>query len=158
MSRTLSNQLLAEFYGQESGNPFLTLFTITDPAFPLIPIRLVNNTVDVVSRGNTFTAFPISIVLPSDDGETAREVTLEIDNTSLELIEELRSVTGILELKVEMILITQPDSVQISLEELKLRNITYNKSKISAKLYMDDFLSSEMASERYVPTIFKGLF
>lgn len=156
MSNNLSAQLLAQMYGQESNQPFLMFLTISHPSFSTI--YLVNNTVNLVSRGITFQAFPMSIKLPTDDGEKDREVQIEFDNVSLELIDELRTVTTPMDVKIEMILASNLNSVQLSLEELKLRSVSYNRQRISARLYMDSFLNIELSSEKYVPSLFPGLF
>ena len=152
----LSNNLLAQLFGQSSSDPFLMLVTISHPTFSTI--YLANNTVDIVSRGITFSAFPMQVTLPADDGETTREVRLELDNVSLALIEEFRKITTPPDVKVEMLLASDPNTVQLSIEELKLRNISYNKSRISARLFMDSLLNVEMTSEKYDPAIFPGLF
>lgn len=156
MSNDISAQLLAELYKQESGDPLLMLVTLSDPSFDTI--YLVSNTVNITSRGQEYTAFPMQIRLPADDGETNREVNIEFDNVSLELIDELRSITSPIDVAIEIVLASNPDEVQLSYEELKIRNINYNKQRISAKLYMDSFLSVELTSEEYTPTNFPGLF
>lgn len=156
MSNNLSQALLAELYAQESGDPFLMLVTLSHPSFPTI--YLVNNVEDIVSRGNTHIAFPMEIRLPSDDGETSREATIEFDNVSLELIDELRTVTSPMDVKIEMILASDPDTVQTSIEELKMRSVTYNKQRVSARLFMDSFLNVEMTSEKYTPQLYPGIF
>ncbi len=156
MSNTLTPALLAEMFGQVSDDPFLMFVTISHEDFPTI--YLVNNTVDQTSRGQEFTAFPMTVNLPTDDGESAREVTIDFDNVSLELIEELRTVTSPMDVKIEMILASDPDTVQLSLEELKMRSVSYNKQRVSAKLYMDSFLNVEMTSEKYGPTNYPGMF
>lgn len=157
MANQISPQLLAEFYGPESGDPFLALLTLSHPTLPE-DIRLVNNTVDIVSRGLTFTAFPMTVRLPADDGESAREFSIDFDNVGLELIAALRSITSEIGVKLEMILASMPDQVQMSQEELKIQNISYTKSRISSKVILDNFLNTEMTSERYTPTNFRGLF
>jgi len=156
MSNSISPQLLAQMYGQEAADPFLMFLTISHADFPTI--YLVNNTVDQVSRGITYTAFPMEITLPTDDGETTREVRIDFDNVSLELLDELRTVTTAMDVKIEMLLASDLDTVQLSLEELKLRNISYDKQKVSARLYMDSFLNVELTSEKYTPTLYPGLF
>jgi hypothetical protein len=156
VSNSLSPSLLAQMFNQESDDPFLMLLTISHADFPTI--RLVNNTVDQTSRGEAYIAFPMQITLPSDDGETTRQVQIEFDNVSLELVEELRSVITPMDVKIEMVLASDLDAVQLSLEELKLTSVTYNKQRVSAKLYMDSFLTVELTSERYTPTNYKGLF
>lgn len=155
----LTPELLAQLYAQESNDPFLTLVTLSHPSFAS-DILLVNNTADVVSRTNTYSAFPLKITLPVDDGEKTREASIEFDNVSLELIDELRSVTNTprINVKLELVLASLPNDVQMSLEELKIGSISYNKKVISAKLVMDDFLNTELTSEKYGPSNFPGLF
>lgn len=153
----LSPNLLAQLFAQESNDPFLMLLTLSHPSFPA-PIYLVNNSVNVTSRSNVYLAFPFTFKLPVDDGETAREVQIEFDNVGLDLVEWIRSVTDPIDVKMELILASIPDDVQVSLEELKIGNINYNQRRISARLYLDNFLNTELTSERYYPSNFPGLF
>ena len=156
MANNLSINLLAQMYGQVSDDPFLMLLEVSHPSFDTV--YLVNNTVDQTSRGNVYRAFPMQIKLPSDDGETTREVSIDFDNVSLELIAELRSVTTPMNVKIEMVLASNLDSVELSLEDLKMSSINYDEKKISARLYLDDFLNTELTSEKYEPSNFPGLF
>lgn len=157
MSNPLSNEVLAQLFSQESNDPFLTLLTLSHSSFPS-DIRLVNNTEDIVSNGLTYIAFPMKIILPRDDGETTREVSIEFDNVSLELMNELRTVTTFINVKLEMVLASIPDAVQISFSELKIQNVTYNKTKVTARLFLDSFLNTEISSEKYTPTSYPGIF
>lgn len=155
MPNQISDQLKAQFFAQESEDPFLTLVTFQNALFVA---RLVNNSSDIVSRGNTFTAFPMKIRLPVDDGETARDFSIDLDNASLAMISNLRRVTNPIGVTIEMVLASMPDVVQLSFDELAIANITYDASKISARIVMDNFLAIEMTSERYTPKNFPGLF
>lgn len=157
MSNDLNPELIEQLYGQVSDDPFLTLFTFSHPAFTS-DITLVNNSSDVVSRGTTFTAFPVKVTLPNDDNETVREVNITLSNVGLDFINEFRSVTTQIECKLEMVLFSDPDVVQYILEDLKLTGIQYNAQYIQAKLIMDDFLSVGLTSERYTPDSYPGLF
>lgn len=157
MPNTLSPELIAQLMKTNSEDPFLTILTLTHSTFPA-PIRLVNNSEDIISRGNTFKAFPFRLTLPVDDGETLREVSIDFDNVSLELLDEIRSVTGPIDVKLEMILASIPNDVQMELSELKIGNVNYSDTMISAKLFMDDFLSSALTSEAYTPSNYPGLF
>lgn len=156
MARQLSNELLAQIYGETSNDPFLMLVSLSHDNFD--PIYLVNNTVNITSRSIEYTAFPMRITLPSDDGETLREVTIEFDNVGLELIDEIRTATTPIDTKIEMILASNPDKVQIELHELKIKNVNYSKLTINAKLYLDDFLNTGLTSEKYTPQNFPGLY
>jgi hypothetical protein len=154
--RTLSNNLLFELYSQESTDPLLMLVSLYHSSFGYI--YLVHNIENVVSQGHTFNSFPMRITLPADDGEKTREATIEFDNTDLSLIDELRSVRGPIECRIQMVLASHPDIVEIELGELKLRDITYNKNVVSARLSMDDFLNSAVSDERYTPNSYPGLY
>jgi hypothetical protein len=156
MSNTLSPALLAQLYAQESDVPFLMLITLNHSSFSTV--RLVNNSENIVSNGETFTSFPMRIRLPTDDGETTREVSIEFDNVSRELIDELRTVTTPIDVKIEMVLASNPDYIQVTLDELKMRNVSYNKSTVNARLYLDSFLNVELTSEKYSPKLYPGLF
>lgn len=156
MANQLSPQVLAQIYGQESNDPFLTLVTLSHSSFA--DIRLVNNVDDVVSNGLTYTAFPFKLNLPKDDGESNREMTIEFSNTGLDLITSIRSVTDPINVKIEMVLASLPNSVQLAFNELKTSNISYDRNRVQAKLYMDSFLNSELTSEKYTPTLYPGLF
>jgi hypothetical protein len=157
MANDISNELKSQLYGQVSDDPFLALFTFSHPSFSS-DIRLVNNAEDIVSNGDTYIAYPVQIVLPPDDQESAREVQIQLDNIDLTIISELRGVTTPVQAKVEMVLASLPDTVQYSLEELKLKNISYTTKTITASLVMDDFLGVGLTSEKYNPDNYPGLF
>jgi len=157
VANTLSPELLAQIFAQNSNDPFLTLVTLSHETFAE-DIRLVNNSKDVTSRGNVFSAFPMKIRLPVDDGETARDFSIEFDNASLELIEEIRSVTNKINVKLEMILASIPDDVQMAFDDLVIAGVTYSAQRITAKIMLDSFLNVEMTSEKYTPSNFPGVF
>lgn len=157
MSNALSPQLLAQLFAQESDDAFLVLLTMTHPSFSK-PVRLVNNSVDVLSRDDTYEAFPFTIKLPTDDGETVPQFEINFDNVSLELIDEIRSVTDAIGVKLEMILGSMPDVVQMTQDDLKIQSVTYTATQIQAKVILDNFLNTDMTSERYIPLYFPGIF
>lgn len=156
MSNQFTTQLLNEFYGAQSGDPLLSLFTLTHASFGTL--RFVNNSVDIISRGETYTSLPIRVTLPADDNEKAKEVQVQFGNVELELIDEFRTVTTPIDVKLELILASAPDTVEYELDELRLRSINISPRTIVARLIMDDFLNTAVTSERYSPTNFPGIF
>lgn len=155
MSNEISNELRAQIFKQESEDPFLTLVTISSGSFVY---RLVNNTEDISSRSNLYRAFPMKVTLPVDDGESVKDFNLVLDNASLTLIGALRSITSPIQCKIEMILASMPDTVQLSYEDLLIRAINYNGRSITAKVSLDNFLTVAMTSEKYTPSNYPGLF
>ena len=155
--RSLTDAFKAQLFQQESSDPFLLLVTMEHDSFSS-PIRFVNNSEDVTSRGNVYSAFPIKITLPTDDSDSVPNVTMTMDNVSLELIDELRTITDYITVSVEGILASLPDFVEIGYNDLKLKGISVNSQTIAAKLFFDDFLSTSLPSESYDPTNFNGIF
>lgn len=151
----ITNELNEQLLSQESGDPFLTLLTLQNGT---TVIRLVSNSSDIVSNGETFTAIPMKLTLPTDDGETARSFKIVIDNIMLDLIVLLRTVVGGVTAKVDMILASTPDVIQMSYENLALSAITYDKTSITATFSLDNFLQIAMTSEQYTPSNFPGIF
>ncbi len=158
MANTLSNELLAQLFAQESHDPFLILVTLSHASFSQ-DITLANNSENIVSRGITFLSFPMRIVLPIDDGESSRNCQIEFDNVSLALISQLRTITNSdIRVKLEMVLASIPNVVQMSLEDFKIGSISYDKIKIQAELVSDNFMDFGLTSERYQPSNFPGIF
>ena len=157
MSNSISAELMAQLMAESSNDPFLTLLTLTHESFSE-DILLVNNSVAITSQSRVFQPFPVKIKLPNDDDETRKEFTIQFDNVSLELIDEIRSVTTPINCKLEMVLASIPNDIQMTQENLTIQSITYNSRFITAKLVLDNFLSTEISSEKYRPTNFPGLF
>lgn len=156
MARQLTNKVLNELFVQNSDDPLLLLVTVSHASFTTL--YLVNNTEDIISNGNTFVAFPMQIQLPPDNAETSRNTQITFDNVSLDLITEMRSVTSPMDVTIQAVLATDPDTVEISFGELKMSDIKYDQQSIRASLILDDFLSTELTSEKYTPSIYPGLF
>jgi hypothetical protein len=154
---TLSPELLAQLFSQESNDPFLMLVTLNHSSMPQ-PLYFCANAVEVISNGITFLPFPVKIVLAPDDGESSREIQMIFDNVSREIIDELRTVTDPIEVQIDMVLASNPNYIQLSILDLKIKSINYDRQKINAKLYLDNFLTVGLPSEKYVPSQYKGLF
>ena len=156
--RTLSSTLIAQLYTENSDDPFLAIFTLNHTDW-VAPLYFVNNTESITSNGIEFLPFPVKLKLPIDDGESLRKVELEFDNVSRELIDEIRAVTDKnIEVSIQLVLASAPDNVEIELSELSIDNISYNATTITASLFLDDFLNTELSSEKYAPTNFPGIF
>ena len=159
-----TNATRKEFYDPQSGNqiaqggrgPFVCLLTLKHKSFA--NIYLVNNTENITSRGQVFTAAAIRIVLPPDDGKREPICTIDIDNVTRDLIDEFRSITDPITVIMEMIFTEYPDDVEYALKDLSIVGITYDRQVISAKLMYNDFLNQAFPSWTYNPTEFAGIF
>lgn len=155
---TLSSATLASMFDESTGDGLLVLLTIDHADFST-PIRVVNNQVDVTSRGNEFIAFPFDIVLPSGDLSAAAAAELSIDNVSREILVAVRLAGGVPPtVLIEVIRLLALDTVEISFPALKMRNVRADVGKVLADLYITELQTEPYPSHTFTPGFFPGLF
>ena len=156
MSRTLSAGAFAGVNAQQTGEVFHTLLTVQNSGGP--PIRMTDNSEDVVSRGKTFIAYPFALELPSDAAGQISEARLAIDNVARALVDEVRSLTEPLVLTIEVVTATTPDTVELELIDYTLKNVTYDAMTISGTLTQENFLSEPYPKDILSAATFPGQF
>lgn len=156
MPRTLSATAVASLNAQETGEVWLVLLTISHPDLPT-PIRVVNNNEDITSRGNVYQAFPFEIVLPGEDPDSPPRASIRIDNVDRSVIGLIRSISSAPSVTIEVILASQPNTVEIAYSSLALRNVRYDPSTIEGELFFEP-LFNEPITATMTPSRFPGLF
>jgi hypothetical protein len=126
---------------------------ITDPdgQNPSTPLYFVNNNVNITSRGQEYQAFSFAIEFYIDDGDRLPTMTIEVDNVTRELVDEVRLVTQPLQVDLELINGEIPDQVEVSVPQMTLRNISYNANSLSGILMLDDVLNQRFPGTRVDP-------
>lgn len=155
MPRALSAAAIASLNAQQSGEVWLVLLTISNPG--ITTIRVVNNTEDIVSRGNTYQAFPFEIELPGQDPDTPASARLRIDNVDKRIVEAVRSITTPPQITIEVVLASQPDTVEIGYSNLTLRSVEYDVNSVRGELTFESIFS-EPVTLTITPNRFPGLF
>jgi hypothetical protein len=135
---------------------WLLLVTIQHPTLAT-PLRFVNNLQSVTSRGNLFVAFPFEIELPGQDPESMGEARIKLDNIDRSIVSTLRGMTEPPTVTFEIILASQPDTVEASFEGLTLRNSTHDALTVSGILRFEDIVS-EPVSVQMTPGRFPAMF
>lgn len=120
--------------------------------------RFVNNPVEIVSRGQTFTPFPFNFTFPADDGESLPKITLTIQNFDNALIEGIRSITQPLQMKLELVTNVQPDVVEVSVEEMVMRSASYDAIQITGVMNIVNILNRQFPADTYTPVQFPAMF
>jgi hypothetical protein len=156
MARTLALASTRSLTAQETGELWLILLTITAPGLAA-PIRVVGDTVDLASRGESFLAYPFEIDLPGDSAETVQRVRLRIDNVSREIVRALRAVAEPPSVLVEVVRRDAPDVVEASFA-LSLAEATYDAATVEGDLVFEDVLNLAFPAGRYTPADYPGLF
>ena len=140
--RQLSTAALnSMFDGTESEAVWLVLLHVDHPTLTL-PFRLVANTEDITSNGEGFAAYPFEITLAPDDGTKLPEVQLTIDNVDRTLVEIIRTLQTPPAIKIQVVLAQQPNTVEIEISNMVLREVSYNAYSITGTLYADDILNA----------------
>lgn len=154
---TYSANFIDAVVNQNTDEVFLFLVTL-DHDDLLNPIRVVNNVEDITSRSNVYTAFPFDLILPQDDGDTLPQVIISLSNVDLSLIDEIRSLNSSLDVTLEIVLASNPNYVEMSIEGMKTISIQYDAQKIEATCQIEDVLNLAFPKGAYLPSNFPGLF
>jgi hypothetical protein len=157
MSRTVSTAFKQAVNAQESGEAELVLLTITHAAISP-PIRVVNNTVDIVSNGNTFVAFPFDITLPEDSDAALPGMRLKISNIDRRIIEALRTITSPATVTLDVILGSAPNTLEATFAGFTLRNVEGDVFWVEGQLLLEDLLNEPFLAFAYDPNLAPGLF
>lgn len=89
----MSEKLFREANAEGSGDPLLTLVTISHSLLA-VPIRCVLNNEAVVSRSHSYQAYPFEFVPPEITKEGFRPGHLRIGNVDGVIVQTLRSLAG----------------------------------------------------------------
>ena len=157
MSRSLSLAARQAVNAPETGEVFLLLLTL-DLEELETPIRVVNNTKDIVSLGETYIAFPFEIALPDEDPDSVVRVTLRIDNVDREIVKNLRTVSSPLAVSLEVVMASSPDIVEAGPFNMTLVTAEYDALTVTGELAFEDVLNEPFPGHAYVPGDYPGLF
>ncbi len=154
---TTGEDFIRAVYADETASVWLVLLTIQHPSF-IVDVRVVNNKVDIESRGETYAACAFEPVWTSDEAGSPPQAQLRIDNISQELVKEIRSVDDSLVVIIEVVLADNPDLVEHSLEGYTLKNVKADIHTITGTLSLDDLRGESFPADNFTPANFPGMF
>lgn len=157
MSNDLSPEVRQAAYGTETGEVFLVLLTIDHESLA-DPIRVSSDSVATISGGDTYVAFPFEIHLPPDLADERAQVSLKIDNISGQITEAMRSVQGRPTVELQVVLASDPDTIEVGPITLEIERVSYDAGSMEATLVLDDILQDAYPSAIFNPQEWKGLF
>ena len=158
MARSVSATLEAALYQQETNEIFHTLLEIAHAGMSET-LRYVDNTADVTSNGDVYTAFPFVIYSPpADTDDYLPSVRLTIDNIDRVIIAELRSIDSAPTVDVSIVLASDPDTIECGPLQFTLKSISYDAQTITAELSYENILNEPFPAGTFTPTDFAGLF
>lgn len=159
---TISAAARAALYRQETDEVLLCLVTISHADLPAT-LRFVNNTVDIVSRGETYKGYPFEVALPDEDPDhpPAVEITIDAvstDDPALDPVAIVRSLSTAPVFTFEVVLASTPDTVEVGAGEIDLVSVDYDALVLTGRLEYQNTLGEPFASHSFSPSLFPGLF
>jgi hypothetical protein len=136
---------------------FLPLLTITSADIDA-PLYLVSNTVDIVSNGNTFTAYPFAIDLPPQDDEVTIGTQISIDNIDRQIMTTLRQITDVPQISLSIVLASSPDTLERGPLPFDLASVDYDAMSITGSLTFDAIFDEPSPAYAITPADFPGMF
>lgn len=166
MSRTLSLAMREAMNSQETGECAVVLLTLEHPSFaePLLlssdPTERLSEdplSYGTVSRGETYVFCPMGVSLPDDLGERAPAARLMVENVSRELVAVLRGLSSPGTARVEIVLASSPDDVEIEYPAFDIVRAQYNANTITLELSIDALTEEPYPAGAFNPSGFPGL-
>jgi len=151
----VSLHAIDQMYSSHSADPMLMLLKITFPNTNTF--HYVNNTEDITSNGQLYTAFPFKFTLPSDTDEEVPILQITISNIGLDLIDDLSVSTSDVIADIDIVFASVPDFVEINLSAMILKGIVYDDKFITMSLGYDDILNVQVPSYTYSAKDYPGL-
>lgn len=147
-----------------------TIHSVSADEFPLIllqidrddlvsPIRLVNDSTDLVHQGNTYTGLPFDINLPDDPEQGMPQAQLSIMNVGRELTVWIENADWTQETTATLtqVMRSNPNVAEWSIT-MVMSDIRMTSQFITAKLGFEDILGTAAVTMRYTPTVAPGLY
>jgi len=145
---------------QETDKVFLTLLTI-DHADLAEPIRATSDTVDTVSRGNTFVAFHFELNLPTSSDGQIPSTKLSISNVDRRIVEAIRKMSpgsDPASVLIEVVMADDPDTIEMDLDGFSLTNVTYDRKKCEGNVTLENFYQEPWPKDTFNPNTAEGMF
>lgn len=134
------------------------LCTITAPGLAE-PIRVCDLDGGITSRGQDYEYFPFTFSMPgASETEIIREAKLEIFNRDARITNAIRVATGTPMVTVELVKLSNPDYVEIALEDALVTDAESDDPKVTATLQSKTYSTEPACKARYVAARTPGLF
>lgn len=141
----------------QTGEVFLYLLALSHPQ--MVTMYFVNNTVDIVSNGNTYMAFPFDLTLPDDREDTITRIHLVIDNIDRRIVAAVRSIDTPATFTISVIRAAEPNVLIAGPVSCTLRNVTYGAMTVEGDLApWENILDEPVPQHTYTPATAPGLF
>jgi hypothetical protein len=151
---------------EESGEVAIFLLTITHPDLTG-SLRLSTDPTELVSdvplqyrtqsRGYDYFYLPMQIVLPDEREGAAPRAQLRICNVTRELVEFIRSTTIPAQAKLELVLASDPDEVEVESPWLDIIAVNNSARDLTIDMTLNSMAAEQWPTDSMNPSTFPGL-
>ncbi len=165
---SISNTFKEAAFAQETDEVFVVLITLSTDEL-LEPLLLSSdpkekfedlgeNIYGITSNGNRYIYLPFEIWLPRDDKSGTVSAKLSIENVDRRIIETARSVTKPINIKMQCVLASNPDYIELEFDNFQLSNVKYDVMTVEGDLTLNYWGLEPFPSNCFTPSNFPGLF
>lgn len=156
MSRSLSTAAKAAIHAGQTDEALLFLVAISHAS--ITTLRFVNNTEDVVSGGDTYSAYPFAVTLQDERDDQPPEVVLGIDNVTRAITDAIRALTSAPTVTLSVVLASSPSTIEAGPIVTTLRDATYDHLQVMGTLGIEQVLVEPYPGGTFDPRNFPALF
>lgn len=137
MARSFSSGFLKHLMSQSMDDAVLPLLTLEHDDFDN-PIRVVSRLKNesVTSNGKEFIAWPFEFDFPGDQSAAGAVFNITIDAVDPTIQQAILEVSGPIKVTLDFVLVSDPNTIEISLTNLVLTNISGDIHKITGECTM----------------------
>jgi len=157
MPRNVSLPAIQASLAQQTDEVFLVLLEVDHPSLGT-PLRFVNDSQDIVSELNTYTAFPFEVKLPDDQEGREPRAEVRIDNVSRELIDEIRSIQDPFTITFRVVLASSPSTIEWGPLEFLSQGVVYDANQITFAVVYSVFAEEPFPYQVFDTINFPGMF
>jgi hypothetical protein len=166
MTRSLSLNFREAINAQESGEVIIFLLTIDHDDLDA-PIRLSTDPTTLVSdaplqyktvsRGDDYIYLPMQVVIPDEREDAPPRSQFRICNVTRPLIELVRSTTTPARAKLEFVLASDPDAVEVESPWLDVVSVTSSARDLTFDMTLNSMATEQWPTDSMDPSAFPGL-
>ena len=155
-SDVLTNRFIVSAFRPETEEIYLALLTLAHD--DIQDINVVNNTQDITSNSVLYVGFPFDITLPNSTGDAPPRAKLVIDGVSREIATQIRLITSPITVTISVIRAADPDTIERTFPEFKLRNVKWDFLKVQGDLVIENMMTEAFPAGEFTPANFPGGF
>lgn len=158
MTRAYSPQFKSTLAAVSPAEAPFVLLEISHPLLT-VPVRVINDTQDLVSNGNTYIACPFRPIMPDDYEGQAPKARLAVDNVGRDLMYWIEQSSGGQgsSAKFMQVMRSNPDHIEWQIT-MNLYNVNVTMQEITAELGFQNLFAKPAISVQYRPDNSLGIF